>query len=143
MWAMLIDIVFHRVPNILTTMIFTLFILFQANSWYVIVFLFLYITFFAVTNFFNNRVIQLRKERSQNKILYTKNFVKILMSKYEILQSDKILDETRKLDFYQQKAININQKMSFDMTMIYRFSQFSMDLVLLAIFIFFGMQVFQ
>lgn len=65
------------------------------------------------------------------------------MSKYEILQSDKILDETRKLDFYQQKAININQKMSFDMTMIYRFSQFSMDLVLLAIFIFFGMQVFQ
>lgn len=143
MWAMLIDIVFHRVPNILTTMIFTLFILFQANSWYVIVFLFLYITFFAVTNFFNNRVIELRKERSQNKILYTKNFVKILMSKYEILQSDKILDETRKLDFYQQKAININQKMSFDMTMIYRFSQFSMDLVLLAIFIFFGMQVFQ
>lgn len=137
MWAMLIDMIFHRIPNILTTIIFTIIMLFQANSFYVFIFLILYLLFFAVTNFFNNRVIELRKERSQNKILYTKNFVKILMSKYEILQSNKIQNEIEKIDSLQKKAIKINQNMSFDMAMIYRFPQFSMDIILLAIFIFF------
>lgn len=142
MWWYLIYIIFYRIPNILITVIFTLFMLFSVKSVYVLIFFVLYIFFFIISSFFNKKVRNLRKEISQNKIFYTKNFVKVLMSKYEILQTDKIENELKNLNYYQEKAQEINQKMSFDMSMIYRIPQFWMDLLLLAIFIFFWKEVF-
>lgn len=142
MWWNLMDMIFHRIPNILITVVFTLFMLFSVKSIYVLIFFILYIFFFIIASFFNKKVRNLRKERSQNKIIYTKNFVKVLMSKYEILQTNKIENELKNLNYYQKNAQEINQKMSFDMSMIYRIPQFWMDLLLLAIFIFFWKEVF-
>lgn len=142
MWWSLVEIIFQNLPNIFNTIIFTIVMLFLVNNLYVLIFFILYILSFFSSNYFNKKVVNIRKERSENKNLYTKNFVKILMSKYEILQTNKIKSEIKNLDFYQNNAININKKMSLPMSMIYRIPQFSMDVILLFIFIFFGKEVF-
>ena len=44
--------------------------------------------------------------------MHTKNLVKLLMNKQEILQSDKIDHEISILDSYKEKEIYYNKKLS-------------------------------
>jgi hypothetical protein len=59
------------------------------------------------------------------------------MSKFEILQSNKIDHEIAIVDNYQRRKIHYNKKMSFLMNLLFRVPGLGMDLFLFLVFLFF------
>ena len=134
-WGRLLSMLIENVAQILVVLWFTFYMLFKVNYIYAIIFIVLYISFHLSAWYFNKKVIEIRKKRINTKNKYTKHFIKILMSKFEILQSNKIVREIDTLDEYQHKEVYYNQEMSFFMNLVFRIPEGGMDLILLAVFI--------
>lgn len=142
MWWRLLSMLIENISQILIVVIFTFIMLFKVNYIYAFIFIFLYVLFHLLAWYFNNKVIKIRFKRVEANNLYTKHFVKILMSKFEILQSNKIDREIDDLDWYQRTAVWCNKEMSFFMNLVFRIPELWMDLILLWVFIYFWNQVF-
>lgn len=142
MWWKLIMMLIENLSQIFIVLMFTLYMLFKINNLYWIIFIIIYILFHFTSGFFNKKVIEIRKKRIETRSIHTKHFVRILMSKFEILQSNKIENEIKRLDEFQRKEIAYNQEMSFTMNLIFRIPEWWMDLILLFVFIYFWSQVF-
>lgn len=141
-WWRLLSMIIDNFSQIFVTLAFTFYMLFRVNSMYAVIFIILYILFHLIAWYFNQKVIEIRKNRIEVKNKYTKHFVKILMSKFEILQSNKIDKEIKLLDEYQEKEVYYNKKMSFPLNLVFRIPWLWMDLILLWVFIYFWNQVF-
>ncbi len=91
--------------------LFTAFMLLNANSLYLLIFILILIWFYIISHKINYFCIKYRIQRWDTKNLYTKQIVKIIMSKNEIFQSSKINNEINILDEYINKMIHFNKKM--------------------------------
>jgi len=116
--------------------------LFQAGAIYAFLFLVFYFLFHLISYFFNKQVLDIRKERTDFRNAHTKHFVKVLMSKFEILQSHKYAREIDILNEYKRKEIEKNKEMAFPILALFRVPDLGADILLLLVFFYFGSQVF-
>ena len=140
-WAKLIDLLVSEIAKLIIVIFFPIYMLLKASILYTVIFIVLYVLFHLLAAVFNKKLLKLRKKRVEIKALYTKQFVKILMSKFEILQSDKIWKEVSKLDMKQEEIRKINMKMALAMNLVFRIPEWWMDIILLWVFIYFWYQV--
>lgn len=110
-WWDLISTTIERGAYFLVSFCFTLYMLLNANSWYVVIFIALFLCMIIISTYFNNLCLKYRKLRNESKNLFTKQLVKILMSKNEIFQSNKVETETKILDGYLQDNTRYNKQM--------------------------------
>ncbi len=73
--------------KLIVYILFTAFMLFNANSLYLLIFILILIWFYIIANKINYFCLKYRTQRWDIKNLYTKQIVKIIMSKNEIFQS--------------------------------------------------------
>ncbi|MBP6257179.1 hypothetical protein KA405_05825 [Patescibacteria group bacterium] len=71
-----------------------------------IVFIFIHI----VASIINSKAIPYRKERIKTQHIYNAQLVKIIMSKFEILQNDKSGFEISKIDTLADHCTHLNRK---------------------------------
>jgi ABC-type multidrug transport system fused ATPase/permease subunit len=90
----------------------TIYLLSQVSITLVFVFLWLIISGQFLGLYLNSKVILNRKKRIELDNLWSKQLVKIIMAKQEILQSRKIITEVEKLHELHQWQIWYNRKMS-------------------------------
>jgi len=78
---------------------------------YAIIFLILLIIFFISSKIINSKLNKFRKIRYEYRNQLSKENIKILMNKFEILQSNKIKKETDKIHKIADKLKKINVAM--------------------------------
>jgi hypothetical protein len=83
----------------------------KVDNIYILFFIVILVIMFFVVNYLNNICIKYRNLRNESKNLYTKQLVKILMSKNEVFQSNKVDNEISILDHYMIENIYYNKKM--------------------------------
>ena len=82
---------FIKNGSILTiTGCFTLYLMYRINFWFILVFIFILIAVSVIVIYANDKTIVQRNVSRDLKNERTRKFVKIIMSKFEILQSNKI-----------------------------------------------------
>jgi hypothetical protein len=69
--------------------------------------------------------------------MITKKLVKILMSKFEILQSNKLLKELDKLYFHEDRKVFFNKKMSLPLILFLILPAIIISILLISVFIYF------
>ena len=79
---------------------------------FLILFIFLYIFFYISSIYLNKKVVFYRRQRRDYENMNTKNLVKVLMNKQEIMQTQKISYEIKILNELNDKEIFYNKKMS-------------------------------
>lgn len=111
-WGSLLENFFNQFIILLISFIFTSYMLFRSDKIFLFIFFFVYFIFYISSYFFNLWALKYRRKRRDNWNYHVKNLVKIIMNKQEILQSDKINHELKILDWYKDKEIFYNKKMS-------------------------------
>ena len=141
-WSRWIDIFLINIAVVITTFFFACYMIWK-NSWILlIVFLFLYVCFFYLANLFNKWAIKYRSKRRDAANLRKKNLVKVIMSKNEILTAAKINSEVDILDYYSQKEIFYNKKMSPYLNLLFEFPSLVLSLFVVYLFYSLGNQYF-
>lgn len=140
-WWNLINNLFFSWSDILVSFIFTIYMLLRVNYYFTIIFIFLYIFFHIIWIYINYKILFYRRKRIEYSNLHTKQLVKILMSKFEILQSNKIDKEINILDFDMNKTIFYNKKIWTPMILLFRIPEAWMNLMTIFAFFYFWNQV--
>lgn len=91
-------------------MIFSFVFISFINIYYALVLILLFLFTFYLTIFLQAKAKLLRRERRDLNIALTRRFVKVLMTKFEILQNDKWLEEARDISNSLNKNMLINFK---------------------------------
>lgn len=112
-WGELIVTLLEKWSYLLVSILFTIYMLSKTSYSFVLIFLVTLIFIYLISNYYNWLCIKYRKMRNEYKNLYTKQLVKILMSKNEIFQSNKVENEIILLDKYIWKNTFYNKKMWF------------------------------
>ena len=133
-WLELLADFFEQWVALLITFVFTLYMIFKVDYWYSVIFLWLAILFLVISSFFNSKLIPYRKQRYEYRNSRLKDIVKVLMNKQEIMQSNKIDNETKIILNYSKKLREVNRNMWTYRTFMFRTSQLGMTLILLVSF---------
>ncbi len=110
-WWKILNVLFFQWIPVIFSLVFTIYMLFSLNYLYWLVFLFIYIVFHIIWYYLNNNMIKYRNWRIEEKHNYAKHLIKIIMSKFEILQSHKVDREILHLDNFSENMIKANRKM--------------------------------
>lgn len=111
-WSSLLVTFFEEVvPNVLFIIFSFIFIFFISPSYFFII-LSCFIIIFYLTYIFQLKAKKYRDERKDVTIDVTRNFVKILMSKFEVLQNNKIEQESLKITNKLQRYLYLNLKVN-------------------------------
>ncbi len=119
--------------NVLISFIFTGYMLYKSNDIFLIGFIGVYLLFYIVSYYLNMWAIKYRRKRRDNANYHTKNLVKVIMNKQEILQSDKISHELEILDGYKNKEIFYNKKMSNFLQPLFEWPNIILSLLILVL----------
>lgn len=111
-WWRLLDIFLMNGFTIITSIIFTWYMISKNNLNMLFIFIWLYILLYVISYYLNLWALKYRRLRRDYWNTHTKNVVKIIMNKNEIMQSQKINHEINILDEYKEKEIFYNKKMS-------------------------------
>lgn len=112
-----VDIILARWINIIVwlfSIIYAFYII--AYTWwfvYFIVILWIFILLFLIVFFWVNLSLKYRKLRKEETTEYDRNFIKIIMSKFEILQNDRIKTEILKLEKIMDRIFPLVVKEEF------------------------------
>jgi hypothetical protein len=120
--------------KLIVYILFTAFMLFNANSIYLLIFILILIWFYIIANKINYFCLKYRTQRWDIKNLYTKQIVKIIMSKNEIFQSSKINNEINILDEYINKMIHFNKKMWLPINWLFFIPDWIILITLISVF---------
>lgn len=107
----LLDLLLIKGLSITVTFIFTTYMMFTSWISHGVIFLIWYIVVHILGEKLNNYMLKYRVKRYDAQNSFTKNLVKIIMSKYEILQSNKIEREITVLHWDLNDSIQANKKM--------------------------------
>jgi ABC-type multidrug transport system fused ATPase/permease subunit len=86
-WVEMISDFIEKFAALLVTFLFSLYMIWKYNIYYVLIFIVLFILFFFVAFWANSKLIQFRSERYEIRNERLRHFVKVMMSKIEILQT--------------------------------------------------------
>lgn len=98
-WRSLLTNFFYFWLQIIFSFIFSIFYIYKIIGNYTLVILFIVLFLFIVTKLVNIKAITERVKMVDYWNLYTKDLVKVIMSKFEILQNNKIEKENSKLKY--------------------------------------------
>jgi len=141
-WALSIDMLLWNGARFFVGLLFTLvYIFFQSFLLWIIVFaIYLFVIFIAIK--MNSYMILYRNGRKTHEDLLTKQLVKMIMSKAEILQSSKIEKEKEIITFHTEKEKYYNLKMAPFFHSIFRVPLFGIIICKLVIIYFFAQLIF-
>ena len=128
-WVLFLDKVFENLIKIIFTIAFLFFMIFSFNIFYWIIFVFLYLIVHIIWEIFNKKTLLHRRKRQDTWNSYTSQLVKILMSKFEILQTYSSNKEIDKLDQITDKLVNYNLLMSTPNHWFYHIPQIFITIV--------------
>ena len=89
-WNRLLTDFMKNVSILTITGGFTIYLMYRINFWFILVFLLILVTVSVIVIYANNKTVNQRNISRDIKNERTRRFVKIMMSKFEILQSDKV-----------------------------------------------------
>ncbi len=108
----IIELMLHGTA-VLINIIFSFILIIYIGAWYGVIFLVLFILIHLFVGRLNTYAIKWRKKRIDISVSASRQFVKIIMSKKEVLQNNNIQRELwiidnlyEKGDFYQRKVVN-------------------------------------
>ena len=136
-WGSLIDWVIMSWTETLIWFVFAFVMISQVS--YLLAFLFILLLFLGLLLwiYLNNKVIFYRKKRNDHDNYITKESVKIIMTKYEILQTWKIDTELNKIKNNIEKSIYYNYKMSLPLVWFFVIPDIIIFIILILVFIYF------
>jgi ABC-type multidrug transport system fused ATPase/permease subunit len=111
-WGWLLDRIMMECIGLILSLGVTIYLLFQVDVLLVFLLILLLVLGQFIWIYLNSKVILNRKKRIELDNLGSKQLVKIIMAKQEILQSEKIWIETQKLHKFHEWQILYNKKMS-------------------------------
>ena len=111
-WSSWIHNSLEQWTYIILSVLFTSYMIAKNSTLLFWIFVLLYICIFVFSYLLNIWAIKYRRKKRDWGNVYTKNLIKIIMSKNEVLHSAKIGHESKKLDRYLNKGIFYNKKMS-------------------------------
>ena len=141
-WVEMISDIIDKISVLLITFLFALYMIGKFDISYMIVFFFLFTLFFAIAYWANSKLIQFRSERYEIRNERLRQFVKIMMSKIEVLQTWKISWEIEKFYINSEKISDVSRRMAFHRTIMKRIAPFSMSVIILIVFIVLGEKAF-
>ncbi len=110
-WWKLMNWIFFRWIPVIFVLIFTIYRLLELGYLYWTLFILIFVILHIIWYFLNKSTIKYRNQRIRERHNYAKQLIKIIMSKFEILQSWKIEKEVDVLDNYSNGMIIANRKM--------------------------------
>ncbi len=141
-WWMLLDSFLMQSTNILVSFLFTAYMLYKNNSMFLLIFIIIYIVIYVWAYFLNLWALKIRRKRRDIWNMHTKNLVKIIMNKQEILQLDKINHELEILDDYKNKEIFYSKKISNFLQPLYEWPNVILSLVIIWLLLYLGRSYF-
>ncbi len=133
-WGILMWQLVEQSVRLLIAICFTLYMISRVNSFYIWIFIFLFIIFFFFSKYINGKMFLYRNIRYLNKLSISRNVVRILMSKNEILQNDSLNEENKKIEEKYNTDIHINQDMGILRILLTRNTGFGIGLFLLMLY---------
>ncbi len=110
-WWRLMNWIFFRWLPVIFILIFTIYKLLKIWYLYWIIFIIIFIILHIIWYQLNNWTVKYRNQRIKERHNYAKQLIKIIMSKFEIMQSWKIDKEVDVLDNHSDSMIVANKKM--------------------------------
>ena len=104
----------QQIPSILVTWLFIIWQIYEA-VWilYTLLFILLFIIHLLVIRYFNKFTLSRRKQRIEIEKEHSRQLIKLLMSKMEIVQSNKEYIEIQQSNKILWEAIPVNKNVSF------------------------------
>jgi len=136
-WWSLIDWVIMSWTETLVGFVFAFVMISQVSYWLAFLFVLLLFLWLLLWIYLNNKVIFYRKKRNDHDNYITKESVKIIMTKHEILQTWKIDTEINKIKYNIDKSIYYNDKMSLPLVWFFVIPDVIVFIVLILVFIYF------
>lgn len=110
-WCLQLNDFTRNIIKVFVTFIYAFVSIFLIQSWYAVLFFIVYIAVHILWVYINSFSLKYRMERYKAYTWYSARLVRIIMNKYEILQSGKTELEIEWLDFYIAEMDDANQKM--------------------------------
>lgn len=132
--GLLIDSISSLV-GLIITIIGAIVILSQAGWLAVVVFFTFFVLVHTGVHFLNNRALEWRKKRVDTMNEYDRQIVKMIMSKFEILQNDRIGREIEVLDRYTDDAKKYNLRLNNYLVAMFSMPNFVFFIITIAILI--------
>lgn len=136
-WAGLIDRSFIEFVNVVLSVGLTTYLLMQVDYTLVILMFFLLWISLYIGLLLNKKVLKARRKRIELDNVWSKNMVRIIMAKNEILQSKQISNEVSKLKKLHEWQIFYNEKMAVFMVPFFALWIIVVLILLYLIFLFF------
>ena len=133
-WTQSVAELIEKGSMLMVSFAFTLYMISKVDITYAFIFLLLLFVFVAAGNYSNKKLWEFRKVRYSLIGDRLKLLVKVLMSKIEILSNGKIQLELEKDRTFWEMLFKVNTDMSLHRTILRRFSQFCMSIILLTSF---------
>ncbi len=112
-WSLLLNKVLEHFLKILFALIFTIIVISIVNIYLGVIFIILYIIIHFIWEIFNKKTLFFRRKRQDKWNEYTWHIVKIIMSKFEILQTWKINRELKYVNIYNKWLLKQSLNMSY------------------------------
>ena len=141
-WSISLDLFLLETTRILLVFIFSVYMFSQVGIIYWLAFISLYVLVIILWAYFNNRSLIYRRQRMIMWNMYVKTFVRILMSKVEIMQSSKTQMEISKIHAICDDIVEVNKRMAVWVYACYRIAEFSVTITKLGILFYVGLWVF-
>lgn len=109
-WALSLDSFILQLTKIIFIFIYSFYMFLQVGVLYAWLFILIYLLVLWLGTFFNAKSLSTRRERIQLYNHYLRKFVKILMSKLEIMQSWKIVSEIKSMSDVCDEIIEVNKR---------------------------------
>lgn len=140
-WWNLLDQMLYKWLSILVVFIFTSYTLFSSwlRSW--LIFLTWYILVHIFCAKINDYMLKYRNHRYEAQNQFTKNLVKIIMSKHEIMQSNKIDKEVKTLEWNLDDMIKANKRMVPYVHLFFRIPSWFVSFFKIAVIIYLWSQI--
>lgn len=142
-WALSLDSFLLEMTRILYVFGFACYMIFSASFLYGVGFLILYIVVAYAWAYFNSLSLIARRKRLELWHSYIRSFVRILMSKIEIMQSSKTQTEIQRVNDISDDIIEINKEMATRVHFCYSISESSVIWAKIGILLYVWLWVFE
>lgn len=129
--------------SILITLAINIYYIYQLNPRYVLVFLISVAVILYMWVEADNKMRKYRGVRREEQREWTRKIVKLFMSKFDVLQNDKIETEIKQIAETSDRAVLANEKMWFPTEIFFLWPQFIVYVFLVIFFYYWGMSVLQ
>lgn len=117
------------ITKLLVSIIATFMILKNIWNIYIIIFFIFFIIVNVVLYFLNNKALKYRIWVAESKIIYDKQLVRMIMSKFEILQNNKNIDEINRLNKNTDEIIYNNNSLNNYLFSMFTIPEFMLFIV--------------